>query len=160
MIMTHKEAGHDDEEDDFLKTRARVELRVAEDFLACLQARRVIHRTKLRNTPHVSFWKAGISVYSSWSYFCLRLIVFFVPLSGRRLLNVELQVLRDGIQMAWQTGFWKGTFFLQCWALEVQRMRARSLQVKLKHILRQGNWTLLFSYVLLIESTLSNMLTN
>jgi len=28
MIMTHKEAGHDDEEDDFLKTRARVELRV------------------------------------------------------------------------------------------------------------------------------------
>jgi hypothetical protein len=25
--MTHKEAGHDDEEDDFLKTRARVELR-------------------------------------------------------------------------------------------------------------------------------------
>uniref|UniRef100_U5FK37 Uncharacterized protein n=1 Tax=Populus trichocarpa TaxID=3694 RepID=U5FK37_POPTR len=52
MIMTHKEAGHDDEEDDFLKTRARVELRVAEDFLACLQARRVIHRTKLRNTPH------------------------------------------------------------------------------------------------------------
>jgi hypothetical protein len=54
MIMTHKEAGHDDEEDDFLKTRARVE-EFAEDFLACLQARRVIHRTKLRNTPHVSF---------------------------------------------------------------------------------------------------------
>jgi hypothetical protein len=51
---SQEEAGHDDEEDDFLKTRARVE-EFAEDFLACLQARRVIHRTKLRNTPHVSF---------------------------------------------------------------------------------------------------------
>ncbi|KAL3568723.1 hypothetical protein D5086_028613 [Populus alba] len=48
---SQEEAGHDDEEDGFLKTRARVE-EFAEDFLAILQARRVIHRTKLRNRPH------------------------------------------------------------------------------------------------------------
>ncbi|KAJ6967548.1 hypothetical protein NC653_035688 [Populus alba x Populus x berolinensis] len=49
---SQEEAGHDDEEDGFLKTRARVE-EFAEDFLAILQARRVIHRAKLRNRPHV-----------------------------------------------------------------------------------------------------------